>query len=363
MIDRLWAPAADPSNASHENAGVRVTAAPICRLCGEHGRALYDRLHDQQFDAPGVWSLRRCPRCGFVWLDPRPALEDMGKLYRRYHTHTVQPEVKATGRRWRDRAKARVLATAFGYGERARSPVQRALDRLLTSIEPLRELVGATIMWLHAAQRGRLLDVGCGSGAFLRHMQNLGWQACGLEPDDAAARVAREHYGLDVTCGTLEAAAFPARGFDAITLNHVVEHLPDPIATLRECGRVLKPTGRLTITTPNVESLGHRVFGASWRGLEVPRHLQLFSVTTLAECARRAGLRVNEVRTSANLARWMHAGSRLQQRNGCLPGGAPPLNVPRTISLPGLVFWGVEWVQARFRPAGEVIVLTAMVAR
>ncbi len=362
-MNRPRAHIGDPNNAVYENDGVRVTAAWTCALCGADGHSLYDQLHDQLFDAPGVWSLLRCPRCGFVWLHPRPAVQDIGKLYRQYHTHSAQPDPNPARRRWRDVAKARVLATVFGYGDRARSRAQLVLDRALTSIEPLRELVGATVMWLHAAQRGRLLDVGCGSGAFLRQMHDLGWQVCGVEPDAAAARVAREHYGLDVTCGTLEEASFPSRRFDAITMNHVVEHLPDPIVTLRECGRVLKPTGRLTITTPNVESLGRRMFGACWRGLEVPRHLQLFSLRTLAECTRRAGLCVQEARTSVNMARWMQAGSRLQQRNGSLPGGTNPSRVPRAIRFSGLIFWVAEWMEARFRPAGEEVVLTAGLPR
>ncbi len=363
LREEIRAQAAHPINAALENDGVRVTAAPKCALCGEEGRTLYARLHDLQFDAPGVWSLRRCPQCGFAWLDPRPAVEEMGKLYRHYHTHAAQSNQQTGRRRWRDLAKARVLATAFGYGDRARSRRQLLFDRALTSIEPLRELVGATVLWLHAAQRGRLLDVGCGSGAFLLQMRHLGWQVSGVEPDAAAVRIAREHYGLDVTHGTLEEAAFPARQFDAITMNHVVEHLPDPIGTLRECVRLLTSTGCLTITTPNVKSLGRRVFGASWRGLEVPRHLQLFSVSTLAECARRAGLRVQEARTSVNMARWNHAGSRLQQRNGALPGGTLPATVPRDIRLAGLIFWVAEWMEARFRPAGEEVVLTAVLPR
>lgn len=359
-MDALPAHAGDPANAASDNAGVRVAPAPRCALCGRDGDPLYDGLHDQQFGAPGVWSLRSCARCGFVWLHPRPAAEDIGKLYREYHTHAVQPGPTAAGRRWRDRAKRRVLATAFGYGERAHSPAGRLLDVLLSSIEPLRELVGATIMWLPARERGRLLDVGCGSGAFLQTMRELGWQVSGVEPDAAAARIAREHYGLDVACGTLEEAALPARRFHAITLSHVVEHLPDPIAALRECGRVLQPSGRLIITTPNVESLGRRVFGTSWRGLEVPRHLQLFSVGTLAECARRAGLRVHAVRTSANSARWMHAASRLLRRDGSLPGGAPPPQFPSAVQVSGLVFWVLEWLLMWFRPVGEEIVLIAV---
>jgi SAM-dependent methyltransferase len=361
LIDMLPPQAGDPGKAASENDGVRVTAALTCALCGRDGHSLYDQLHDQLFDAPGVWSLRRCPGCGFVWLHPRPVAEDLAMLYRQYHTHAALPDRHGPRGRWRDRAKQRVLARAFGYGDGARSASGRVVDRVLSSIEPLRELVGATVMWLHAARRGRLLDVGCGSGAFLTQMRALGWQVCGVEPDPAAARVARERYGLDVTCGTLEEAALPAHRFDAITMNHVVEHVPDPVATLRECGRVLQPRGRLVITTPNVESLGRRRFRTVWRGLEVPRHLQLFSVGTLAECAGRAGLRVEVVRSSANSARWMHAASRLLQRNGILPGGAPPPRVPAAIWLPGLVFWALEWGEAWFRPVGEEVVLVAAV--
>ena len=236
---------------------------------------------------------------------------------------------------------------------------------MLASVEPLRELVGETVMWLSAPapERGHLLDVGCGSGAFLQTMRELGWHVHGVEPDAAAARVAREHYGLDISCGTLEEAALAAEQFDAITMRHVIEHLPDPVTTLRECRRLLKPSGRLIVTTPNVESLGRRVFGTSWRGLEVPRHLQLFSVGTLAECAHRAGLHVRAVRTSANSARWMHAASRLLNRDGCLPGGAPPPHVPSAVRFSGLTFWVLEWLLAWVRPVGEEVVLTAVVAR
>jgi 2-polyprenyl-3-methyl-5-hydroxy-6-metoxy-1,4-benzoquinol methylase len=349
----------EPRNVADENDGVRVMLARTCVLCGQEGRMLFGPMRDQMFDAPGVWNLLRCPGCGFAWLNPRPLAEDIGILYRQYHTHAPQPGWNDNRGRWRDWAKESVLASAFGYEDRVRSSGGRVLGRVLSWLEPLRELVGATVMWLSATDRGRLLDVGCGSGGFLKKMQDLGWEASGVEPDPSAARVAREHYGLDVTCETLEEAALSAGQFDVITMNHVIEHLPDPITSLQECGRVLKDTGRLVVTTPNVDSLGRRLFRTSWRGLEVPRHLQLFSVTTLAECVRRAGLHVQEVRTTANSARWMSAASRLLERDGSLSGGAPPRKMPALIRLQGLIFWAFEWTRAWFSPVGEEIVLIA----
>lgn len=84
------------------------------------------------------------------------------------------------------------------------------------------------IMYSDGARKGRLLDVGCGSGEFLAQMRELGWDVFGVEPDPQAARVAREQFGLTVWPGALAEASFPDGFFDAVTLNHVIEHVADP---------------------------------------------------------------------------------------------------------------------------------------
>jgi len=157
-------------------------------------------------------------------------------------------------------------------------------------------------MCLNGAQRGKLLDLGCGNGRFLALMRDAGWEVRGIEPDPAAAKVAQEQFGIPVIVGTLEDAELPGESFDAITLSHVIEHVHDPIALLSECRRVLKPEGRAVIVTPNIRSLGHQKFGSSWRGLEPPRHLLIFSLTALRVCCEMADLRVQILRTSARAA-------------------------------------------------------------
>jgi SAM-dependent methyltransferase len=89
--------------------------------------------------------------------------------------------------------------------------------------------------------------------------------------------------------GSLEAQAFGTDTFDAVTLHHVIEHVPDPARTLNECRRVLKRGGRLVVSTPNAASLGHREFGQDWRGLETPRHLHVFSMNAMHRILRTAG--------------------------------------------------------------------------
>jgi SAM-dependent methyltransferase len=123
---------------------------------------------------------------------------------------------------------------------------------------------------------GTIIDVGCGGGAYLAMMRDLGWPVVGIEPDPAAAEVARSK-GLTVRDGSLIEAQLPGSSAAQISLNHVIEHLPDPLQTIQECYRVLKPGGRLVVYTPNSSSLGHKLFRQSWLHLDPPRHLFLFS--------------------------------------------------------------------------------------
>jgi len=170
------------------------------------------------------------------------------------------------------------------------------------------------------AERGKLLDLGCGNGRYLALMRDAGWDVTGVEPDPVAAKTAQEEFGIPVTVGTLQDAGLPAGSFDAITLSHVIEHVYDPIALLSECRRLLKPEGKAVIVTPNIKSLGHRKFGISWRGLEAPRHLFIFSLTTLRVCCEMAGLHVQSIRTSARSAGLIWQESEMIKRKKESPG-------------------------------------------
>jgi SAM-dependent methyltransferase len=154
-------------------------------------------------------------------------------------------------------------------------------------------------MYLEKIAPGKLLDVGCGDGTRLARFRALGWEVQGQEVDARAAIRARSVAGVPVYLGSLEDGAFADATFDAVVMNHVLEHVHDPVRLLAECHRVLKRSGILVSVTPNIESYGHRRFGSYWRGLEPPRHLFLFSRRTLREAARRAGFGESHVWTTA----------------------------------------------------------------
>lgn len=247
---------------------------PGCYLCGERGEPLYEGLHDRLFGAPGRWNLKCCPKgdCGLIWLDPMPTEEDIGKVYSTYYTHRQAGDAKPAGSG---------KLTTF---------IRRALYKPLLRVLRVRKgRKRLKCMCLDRTPAGKLLEVGCGDGKRLARMRALGWDVLGQEIDPAAAAYACRSWGVDVHVGRVQTLEAGPEIFDAVIMNHVIEHVYDPVALLAACRRLLKSGGKLILATPNSASYGHCKFGACWRGLEPPRHLHLFSSKTLSQVAYRAG--------------------------------------------------------------------------
>jgi SAM-dependent methyltransferase len=260
-----------------EPRAIRTRPNPACYICGTPGQLLYGNLKDRLFSAPGLWNLKQCPApdCGLVWPDPTPLEEDLGLAYQTYYTH-AEPASRGGGLLYA------ICSKAYWTGI--------AIPATLTGLS--RERQQFVRMFLGNLPPGRLLDVGCGDGQFLHLMAGLGWKGSGLDFDAAAIEAGKRKYGLDLKVGDFQSADLKDGNFDAITMSHVIEHVPEPIASLKKCRDLLRPGGRLVVSTPNIRSLGRQKFKQDWRGLEPPRHLHIFAPNLLAECARRAGLKV-----------------------------------------------------------------------
>jgi len=138
---------------------------------------------------------------------------------------------------------------------------------------------------------GRLLDVGTAGGSFLAVAKKAGWDVAGCEPNRWMCEWANEHYGLHVVPGTVFDMKLAPNSFDVVTLWDVLEHTPDPKATLRECKRVLKPNGLLVVNYPDIESLVSRMMGRKWVFL-LSVHLYYFTGKTLPRMLEELGFRV-----------------------------------------------------------------------
>lgn len=265
---------------------IRTHDRPSCPLCGAAGKIVHTGLTDFLFNAPGQWTMKQCPQpdCQLAWLDPFPLVADLHLAYQSYYTHE---EVQSGSTALRRFAFSAYRLALF-------------VPAWVVGLSKEREKLQA--LFLGGREPGRLLDVGCGDGGFLFGMKKKGWEVQGVDFDPKAIENAKKLYGLDLKTGDLKGARFPEKSFDAITLHHVIEHVPDPVEEFSECWRLLKPGGLIVALTPNVTSLGHAEFGRYWRGLEIPRHLHLFSPNSLRRCAEKAGLKVVQASSSAGNA-------------------------------------------------------------
>jgi 2-polyprenyl-3-methyl-5-hydroxy-6-metoxy-1,4-benzoquinol methylase len=264
---------------------------------------MHTDLPDQVFAiAGGRWDLHRCRVCRAGFIDPRPAPHALDRAYADgYYTHgdlPPSPDLLDGLRGLRLASRNAYINCRYGYDL---APSSR-LGLLLAYVRPRsRAADDRAFRHLRRPRVGaRLLDVGCGSGGFVARAQALGWEATGIDTDDAAISAGRAS-GLAVSTTPLEELAGSMHGaFDAVTMSHVIEHVADPVALLRAARAVMCSSGTLWIVTPNLNSRGHRRFGDRWMHLDPPRHLVLFGAEALDRALADAGFEVLDTPTSAS---------------------------------------------------------------
>lgn len=337
---------------------VETEEVPICPLCEEQKRTtLYTDVTDRVYGAPGEWTVQRCLNCSLVFLNPRPTIGDIGKIYASYYTHSPKKKSASLMQRVRQQIRDGYLALELGYDETT-TRFQRLIGRLAYLYPEEQEVAKSSVMYLSSEHRGRVLEVGCGSGEALNELGRLGWEVEGVDFDEKAVAAARQHYNLDVKLGTLEEQEYPSDHFDALIMGHVIEHVHDPVPLLAECRRILKPGGHLIVVTPNIESLGHNLFGLSWLPLDPPRHLVLFSRTTLSKAAYKAGFSQANVKTTVRGAYGISIESHRISKN--YPNvGQPPGSIQEKIR--GHVYQYFEALAVRLSPGiGEELLMFAV---
>jgi 2-polyprenyl-3-methyl-5-hydroxy-6-metoxy-1,4-benzoquinol methylase len=232
-----------------------------CGLCGSAKRSTKFR--------DGPFSVVTCTDCGLTYVTPR--LTDASLLDEVYNEDY-----------WSSSS-----AKQRGYTD------YRADETLYLKTYRKR----LSVVKRHFERPGRVLDVGCAAGYFLRVMQEQGWEVAGLEPSAAIRAHADRLLGEGVVRGDLlgEVELEPA-SFDLVTMWDVIEHIPDTVAAVREVSRLLAPGGKLLVETQNVDSLAARVLGKRWQHYKHAEHIYHFNAATLGTVLERGGLRIVENR-------------------------------------------------------------------
>jgi SAM-dependent methyltransferase len=234
-----------------------------CRLCEAEAPLWADR---------GDVALFHCGLCGFVSGESREALAAADR-YSSYYAGPSPPAPEARYRQWLAEAEA---------------------------------LVG----------QGRLLEVGAGMGGLVRVAVSRGWKVDATEVSESGLRALRET-GAAVFAGDLTAADYGDAQFDLVVSLEVLEHVPAPLAHLREMWRVTRPGGLLILTTPNFDGLSRRWLGIRWRVID-PEHLGYFSPMTLSRVLREVGYgSVRVTSRSLDVLSW---------RRGRGPAGVAPFD-------------------------------------
>ncbi|HMH33069.1 MAG TPA: class I SAM-dependent methyltransferase [Puia sp.] len=144
-------------------------------------------------------------------------------------------------------------------------------------------------------QKGTLLDIGAGTGAFVQYMQKTGWQVTGLEPDEQARKKALDLYQVHLL--SLDKLYDQDENrYDVITLWHVLEHVHKLHQYLDQVKKMLKPAGRIFIAVPNYTSYEAGVYQNYWAAYDVPRHLYHFSPASMKQLLRIHDLVVHGIR-------------------------------------------------------------------
>ncbi|MEO6219344.1 MAG: class I SAM-dependent methyltransferase [Ginsengibacter sp.] len=140
-------------------------------------------------------------------------------------------------------------------------------------------------------KQGNILDIGCGTGAFLNTMKKANWKVTGLEPDETARKKALDLYDLQLNTSE-KLFSLPNESFDAITMWHVLEHVHDLHEYTNQVKSLLKPNGRLFVAVPNYTCFDEEIYKESWAAYDVPRHLYHFSPASMKELFYLHGFQV-----------------------------------------------------------------------
>ena len=231
---------------------IESSAVPDCPIClrGRAGGLCYRK---------NGYCIYRCPSCGLMFVYPRLSPEDLSAIY-----------------------DAGYFMRGDKYALVEKTGIDPNFKNDLKKIETIHQY----------RKNGRLLDIGCAKGGFLKAAKDKGFEVQGVEISDYAACYARDTLGVLVENCSLTEADFPADHFDVVTMWDVLEHLHNPGETLMEVNRILKKGGHIFITTGDAGSSWARLTGRFWQLLTPPQHLFFFNKKSLEHILAANGFSV-----------------------------------------------------------------------
>jgi 2-polyprenyl-3-methyl-5-hydroxy-6-metoxy-1,4-benzoquinol methylase len=241
---------------------VEHTIEHNCPACG-HSNSVATLTVKDHFLTGETFDLLRCSKCDLVYTSPRPPLDKIGDYYKseNYVSHSSTKKGIVN--------RAYNIVRNYTLNEKI-----KLVQRLVTGKE--------------------LLDIGSGTGHFLKRAQEHGFSALGLEPDEDARRVAVEQNQVQLR-GLDELYGLVPNSYDCVTMWHVLEHVYNLQDDVRQIGSLVKQNGVWIIAVPNYTSYDAQYYGEYWAAYDVPRHLYHFSPKTMQQLIEPCGFVLEEI--------------------------------------------------------------------
>jgi 2-polyprenyl-3-methyl-5-hydroxy-6-metoxy-1,4-benzoquinol methylase len=232
-----------------------------CPVCQKNTFEKYLEVQDYTVSQE-KFQIVACKSCGFKFTNPRPDENEIGEYYKAesYISHTNTSEG--------------LIAKIY---HAVRKYTLKGKLNLINSIYP---------------QKGKLLDVGCGTGMFLNEARENGWKVNGIEPDSGARQIAEEINKATIKTEIL--SSFQNEQFNIITMWHVLEHIHLLNETVDWLKERLSENGSLIIAVPNHKSKDAEIYQAQWAAYDVPRHLYHFSQKSIKQLFEQKGFRLEK---------------------------------------------------------------------
>jgi SAM-dependent methyltransferase len=314
----------------------------ICPLCESRESRFLFWNTDRHHRLPGKFGLESCANCGLRRLSPRPLISEIGSYYPENAYYSFQAPAALQDRGKLNEIRCAIRETVLldlGYLAASQNQVPKLLRPIVARLFYTSGTYGYRKKFPKFVPDGKALDIGCGSAQFLSLLKTHGWQVSGVDPSETAAQTAKDLFDIDVFTGNVEDAPFDDASFDYIRLNHSIEHVPNPIETLRAAARLLKPGGEIYIETPNAEAYGLKKMGTYWMPLETPRHLHLFTPASLRSALEKTGFQVTRLNTSVqNFYLWVRT-YRTEDERGSLLSQRP---LKRFSDVPGEMLYRLK---------------------
>lgn len=256
-----------------------------CPACGSQASASHLAVGEMMFGNHEQFHYARCACCDTIWLLDVPA--DLAPYYPAdYYSVDLDPE-QVLGR-FGVRQFARAMTRSVLFGRRRLASAAARMIRMRQFHSFLIALDSLAFAGLPRGRRTRVLDVGCGAGVLVYSLGLAGVEtAVGVDPFAPADR------DFDSGASIKRADLADLTGtYDLVMFHHSLEHVPDPVESLRQARRLLADGGRILVRMPTVSSEAFEIYGAEWVQLDAPRHLRIFSRTGVESLAAQVGLRI-----------------------------------------------------------------------